>query len=174
MDPPNILELPAGGELPPLPASPSSPSGLFVVDPGTLHTGTPFPSVLASPPPVDPDSDEVISQAVGLSSTWRDMDPARAPLYLRALLNRPRPELSRAVVDLLLSSDACLAALLDFIIRPVGNPFHEGAGSLGQDALVAAAAGLLPRGGGGGGRGRGPVWPRAARARAVCGRRRSR
>jgi len=162
--------------LPPLPASPASPSGAagFPTQVSTPTSGA-DPSAGWSPP--DPNSDEVLSTAITMASTWRDLSPSRAPLYLRALLNKPRPELSRAVVDHLLSSDACLSALLDFIVRPVGVPMHEGAGSLGQDALLAAAAGLLPRAGGGGRRRRrGPraVWARAARAGAVRGRRRGR
>jgi hypothetical protein len=78
------------------------------------------------------------------SSTWKRANSRNSALLCRAFLDLDRPQLSSAMVDHLLSDDACLLGLLDFVARPVDNPTHAGAGALGQEALAALAAGLVP------------------------------
>jgi hypothetical protein len=55
-------------------------------------------------------------------------------LFLR-VLNSEEPALSQHIADHIITDDAHLAALLDFVTRPISRPTHAGAAWIGQFAV---------------------------------------
>ena len=101
------------------PSSTSTP-GFSTSNPDTLYTSV-----------------ELLTSKINLTKTWRNAPTWASPLLLKVFLDQESPELTRPVVDFLLSSDRHLNTFLDFLVRPVGDPLHEGGGDLGPSVLAA-------------------------------------
>lgn len=68
-------------------------------------------------------------------------------LFLR-VLNLEEPTLNQHIADHIITDDAHLAALLDFITRPISRPTHAGAAWIGQFAVdVSGARAVAPSAG---------------------------